>query len=453
MTTHTPKKGVARKRASSKTGRTPTAEPVNTTETTSETPLPDWGDRNPELRRRYIAAQEQLARATKRRDRRRIKTLKRELESIGREFVELNRGLIISQASRFNRNVNEDQDNVAAATLGLWEAFNRFDPDRGVAFSTFSRQHISGGVQREVRRNEFQHLSQSEFNLRKQIRLAQAQLAASMGRQPTREELAARTKIPLDKIEKVLSPSLGSLDAVIGDDGFTLGDTLEAVVNDSDDEEGIEPYLNELSDLELWVLLQRGGFLGADGISLVETADGIGIGREVARRAESRARVRVASTVIADRLGRIAQPQETAVLMTTDVEHVSEYGNSSWEDLATRYRRCADAVGSATSTNARDIAEQRLDRCGEEFMTNAVVLIAEAASRYLDPNGQAIGVAEAARAVWEAFAAWDVRTDTFPAHLRTVLTQRYRRARSSRPQVTGSAEDLWFMVSDIKTLA
>lgn len=453
MTTHTPKKGGVRKRASSNTGCTPATAPVAPTGTTSGSPTPDWGDRNPELRRRYTAAEEQLARATKRRDRRRIRTAKRELEAVGREFVELNRGLIISQASRFNRNVNEDQDNVAAATLGLWEAFKRFDPDRGVAFSTFSRQHISGGVQREVRRNEFQHLSQSEFNLRKQIRLAQSQLAASLGRQPTREELAARTKIPLDKVEKVLAPSMGSLDAVIGDDGFTLGDRLEAVVNDSDDEDGLESYLTELSDLELWVLLQRGGFLSSNGISLVETADGIGIGREVARRAESRARVRVASTVIADRVGRLAAPHEVAALMATDVEHVTEYANSPWEDLATRYQRCIDGVRAAVSRDGLATAEQRLDRLGEEFMTNAVTLIAEAAGRYLDVNGHAIGVAEATRAVWAAFVSWDVRNETFPAHLRTELAGRYRRARNSRPQATGSAEDLWVMVSDIKSLA
>jgi RNA polymerase sigma factor (sigma-70 family) len=445
MTTHTPKKKAAPKQAAATSG------PSDATTAEVKTQTTDWGDRNPELRRRYISAEQQLARASKRSDRRRTRLAKKELEAIGREFVELNRGLIISQARRFNRNVHEDQDNVSAATLGLWEAFKRFDPDRGVAFSTFSRQHISGGLQREVRRNEFQHLSQSEFNLRKQIRLAQSQLAATMGRQPTREELAAKTGIPLDKVEKVLSPALGSLDAVVGDDGFTLGDRLEAVIHDTDEGDGLEPYLSEVSDLELWVLLQRGGFLGANGISLVEAADGIGIGREVARRAESRARVRVATTVIADRLGRLAKPAEVANLMSTDVEHVVEYASSPWEDLAARYARCRKVRVSAITYDDQDNAQERLDRCGEEFMLNASTLIAEAAGRYLDAEGTPIGVDLAAREVWLAFAGWDLRVTTFPMHLRATLTQSYRRARNSRPHDVGSAKDLWSMVSDSKS--
>jgi DNA-directed RNA polymerase specialized sigma subunit len=449
-TTVSQKTGASKKQSAPKGADTdPVVEESSTTR-----PTPSWADRNPELRRRYIAVEAELDVAIAADDQALVAAKKREIERIAKEFVELNRGLVIQQARLFARNTADDDDNVSAAQLGLWEAFLRFDPDRGVAFSTFSRQHISGGVQRNVRRNEFQHLSQNEFNLRKQIRLAQAQLAARLGRQPGIEELAANCGLPLDKVEKVLSPSLASLNAVVGEDGFTLGDRLESTLLDAEDEGvSLETFLDALTDLELWVLLQRGGFLGSSGVSLVETADGIGIGREVARRAETRARIRLAASALADRLGRLPEKEEIAALMQVDLKHVTEYHTVSLEEMHARWRRCCDAVRFAGSEQERRIANERLDRCGEEFMELASEMIFDAAGRYMDTTSHAIGLTEATRLVWEAFTTWTPGESTFPAQMRDVLATKYRRTRTVTPQRTLPPDELWYLVRDVRVSA
>lgn len=460
MTTHQPRKKAAPKKAptqkasAQKAPAKQTPVPATVTEDpatdTSPRPANAWADRNPELRRRYLAVEAELAAAVAAGDESATAAKKRLIERIASEFVELNRGLVIQQARLFARNTADDDDNVSAAQLGLWEAFLRFDPDRGVAFSTFSRQHISGGVQRNVRRNEFQHLSQNEFNLRKQIRLAQAQLAARLGRQPSIEELATNCALPLDKVEKVLSPSLASLNAVVGEDGFTLGDRLESTLLDAE-EDGVslESFLDALTDLELWVLLQRGGFLGSSGVSLVETADSIGIGREVARRAETRAKIRLAASALAERLGRLPEKEEIASLMQVETKHVTEYHTVSLEEMHARWLRCCDAVRVSGSDLARRATQERLDRCGEEFMDLASEMIFDAAGRYVNSENHAIGLTEATRLVWAAFTSWTPGTSTFPAQMREVLSAKHRRTRTVTPQRTLPPDELWYLVRDM----
>jgi DNA-directed RNA polymerase sigma subunit (sigma70/sigma32) len=458
MTTHKPRKNNAsvstkatNTKAASRTTQTPARRAKKASaaqaEDASASPVA-WADRNPELRRRYLAVEVELKNADASGDTVTANAKRRELERIGREFVELNRGLAIQQARLFARNTADDEDNIRAAELGLWEAFTRFDPDRGVAFSTFSRQHISGGVQRTVRRNEFQHLSQTEFNLRKQIRLAQMQLAAKLGRQPSIEELATNCALPLEKVEKVLSPSNASLDSVIGEDGFTLGDRLESVLNDDDEGESVEDFLHNLTDLELWILLQRGGFLGSSGVSLVEAADGIGIGREVARRAETRAKVRLASAAIAERLGRLAEVSEIASLMQVEPSHVTEYNTLSVEEVHARWRRCCDALRFAGSDYEQRRASERLDRCGEEFMALVSDMVFDAAGRYVGADNRAIGTKEAVRIVWEAFLSWTPGTVTFPAQFRDALAGTYRRTRTVTPQKPLPPDELFYLVQD-----
>jgi len=408
----------------------------------------DWTDVNRELRRRYVAAEKRLAAARKKGDRRAQHRAKRELEDIGREFVQTNIGLVEKQVRRFKRNTDDDEDNRSAGMQGLWEAFLRYDVSRPTAFSTFSHQHIAGGIQREVRRNEFQHLSQNEFNLRKQVRLAQAQLAAIFGRQPTAEELAEKTKLPLAKVEKVLAPSISSLDEMVGEDGLKRLDLLESPVMEIENDDDLEPYLDALSDLELWVLLQRGGFLGPIGCSLVETADGIGIGREVARRAESRARIRVASSVLVDRLGILPSPEEIAALLRVDVDHVKEYASVSWEDMRSRWDRDSRKLVEAASSEEASALSHTLDLVGREFIENSVKIIHETGARYLDETGKPIGAISAAREAWSAFTVWDYRTESFPAFLRSTLTSRYRRGRTSARIESAAAEDLWYVVKN-----
>lgn len=58
------------------------------------------------------------------------------------ELVEKNMGLATHFASHFQASRMEYEDMVQEAYLGLIDAAERFDPDRGTKFSTYARWHI-----------------------------------------------------------------------------------------------------------------------------------------------------------------------------------------------------------------------------------------------------------------------------------------------------------------------
>ena len=61
--------------------------------------------------------------------------------------------LAISMASKFRRYGAPMNDLVQEASLGLMKAADKFDPDRGVRFSTYAMWWIRASIQEHVMRN------------------------------------------------------------------------------------------------------------------------------------------------------------------------------------------------------------------------------------------------------------------------------------------------------------
>lgn len=67
------------------------------------------------------------------------------------ELVRRNMPMVIRIASRFARNDDERMELIQAGSVGLWKAAERFDPDRGVVFSTYAWHAILHEVVRELK--------------------------------------------------------------------------------------------------------------------------------------------------------------------------------------------------------------------------------------------------------------------------------------------------------------
>lgn len=472
MPTHTPKaKATARKRKASVRKHVAPAEIPGSAEESTTGSVKDsvqesldssrtegsqltavqsvWSDRNPELRRQYLAAEEDLRVATESGDAAGVRRANRTINRISSEFVELNIGLALSQARRFTRGSANDPDHVSTALLGLWEAFLRYDPDRGVAFSTFSRRHISGALQRNVRRTEFGHMSQGDFALRQQVRLAETQLTMRLGRSPSDVELATHCGIEIERLNRVRALAATSLDAPVGDGEFTVGDRLPDVSFDDlgpDEEEALEEFFPLLSDVELWAVLQRSGYLGSLGLSLLDVADSAGIGREIIRRVEARAKIRLVTAALTDRLKRIPSVSEIADALDVDPARVEEFSSSSWQDVRTRWGRLDDLVGRAPD-HRRERLTDWLHRCGVEVFSMGHSTVMEAAGRYRLSDGSPIGVDASIRTFWDAFLSWDVRVSTFSTHVRRAFNSNFTRGRECDPQEEIDGTGMWKMIS------
>ncbi len=150
--------------------------------------------------------------------------------------------LAISMASKFRRYGAPMSDLIQEAALGLMKAADKFDPDRGVRFSTYAVWWIRAGIQDYVMRNWSMVRTGSTssqkalfFNMRRvQARLEREAAAAgeSLDGHQLREMIAREVGVPLADVEMMegrLSGSDFSLNAQqsAGEEGREWIDALE----------------------------------------------------------------------------------------------------------------------------------------------------------------------------------------------------------------------------------
>lgn len=256
--------------------------------------------RRRDLRERYRVVESSLEAAERSRNPVEAKTLQRELDAIGREFVITNRGLAGVVARRYFTSGGESRrdDYVSSATVGLWEAFLKWDPDQST-FGNFSRRYIEGRVRRSVSAEEFTETSYGDFTARPAVTAAIEALTEKLGRVPDDAEVSKEAGLPVTLVERVRRPRVGSLDAVVGQGNATLGD-LVAATDDVELDEVLEHEMwlrnltrvaGQLTPRELFVVMRRTqGLDAAPAQTLVEIAALTGLGREILRRTEVTAR-------------------------------------------------------------------------------------------------------------------------------------------------------------------
>jgi RNA polymerase sigma-32 factor len=151
--------------------------------------------------------------------------------------------LAISMASKFRRYGAPMNDLIQEAGLGLMKAADKFDPDRGVRFSTYAVWWIKASIQDYVMRNWSMVRTGSTssrkslfFNLRRvQARLERevAAMGEPIDRQLMRQRIATEVGVPLHDVEMMEGRLSGS--------DFSLNATQ------STDEEGRE-WIETLED-------------------------------------------------------------------------------------------------------------------------------------------------------------------------------------------------------------
>lgn len=185
------------------------------------------------------------------------------------EIVTMHLPLVEHLARRFRDRGEPHDDLVQVGTVGLIKAVDRFDPERGVEFSTYATPTIVGEIKRHFRDRGWSiRVPRRLQELRQQINHAQAELSQSSGRQPTVAELAAFLKVDEDEIleglESAQAYSAMSLDAgSSGDsesDTGSLTDTLgseDAALEGVEYRESLKPLLAALSERERQIIMMR----------------------------------------------------------------------------------------------------------------------------------------------------------------------------------------------------
>ena len=145
------------------------------------------------------------------------------------KFILEGQGLARSIAKNYLHGPLSAEDVIQNALVGLTKAARRFDKSFGVEFSTFAHPTIEGEIKRGFRDQGWPiRLPRAVGDNYSNIGKLRVQLEQSLGREPTRDEIAQAAGLEVDDIEtyEVLR-SVVSMDVPVGSgDGDTFKDFL-----------------------------------------------------------------------------------------------------------------------------------------------------------------------------------------------------------------------------------
>lgn len=174
--------------------------------------------------------------------------------------------LAISMAAKFKRYGAPMNDLIQEAGLGLMKAADKFDPDRGVRFSTYAVWWIKASIQDYVMRNWSMVRTGSTssqkslfFNMRRvQTRIEREAMAAgqNLDKHQLLQMIATEVGVPLHDVEMMegrLAGSDYSLNATqsVEDEGREWIDTLE---DDSEQAADLVEHDRDRAQLREWLL-------------------------------------------------------------------------------------------------------------------------------------------------------------------------------------------------------
>ncbi len=128
--------------------------------------------------------------------------------SIIEQYYPLVRRQALSMKVRLPAGVDVD-DLIQAGVEGLLSSADRFNPDSGVAFSTFAHQRIRGAMIDELRSRDW--LPRSVRRSGRELEQAIHKLQQQLGRSPEEREIAAALKMNLDDYHQLLQDTNNGL--------------------------------------------------------------------------------------------------------------------------------------------------------------------------------------------------------------------------------------------------
>jgi RNA polymerase sigma factor (sigma-70 family) len=209
-------------------------------------------------------------------------------------MIESNLGLVHTAAQPYRGRGVPYDDLVQEGILGLMQAVERFDPSRGVKFSTYAGWWIRGALIDALRQAPAIRLPEKAQRSLAAVKRAEREL-----RDPAPEAIAERTGLGAGRVRSLRGAAhvAASLDEPVGADGTPL---IELVadpdpadpwrrLDERETRRRVWSLLRVLPRRHREVLVRRYGLLDGEAQTHGQIAAGLGIGNERSRQLEHEA--------------------------------------------------------------------------------------------------------------------------------------------------------------------
>jgi RNA polymerase sigma factor (sigma-70 family) len=242
-----------------------------------------------------------------------LKSLERELtpsekmaikrgERAKQKFVNCNLRLVVHITRRYRHVVNslEMADLVQEGAVGLMRAVELFDATKGYKFSTYAYWWIRQSMQRAIDMKERAlRIPTHVVEKLSKVRKVKHQLGLTLGRKPTKEEVAAALEMTVPAMEEMLfkGQRMASLDqnVINGEGDTTILDLMHDPNQDCADDifdavdldnriDRLYQCIESLDERTQYVLRHRNGLDGADIRTSTVLAQELGVTRERVRQ-------------------------------------------------------------------------------------------------------------------------------------------------------------------------
>jgi RNA polymerase sigma-B factor len=214
--------------------------------------------------------------------------------SLRDQLIEAHLGLAEYLARRFANRGEPLDDLVQVASLGLVKAVERFDPARGLEFTTFATPTIVGELKRHFRDKGWAvRVPRRVQELHLRVTRVIDDLATELGRSPTVQEIAVRAGTTEDEVTEAVDAGSAyrsaSLDAGRSDDDETPGllgqlGQIDPEMASAERRAALGPLISELPEREQVMLYLR----FYEGMTQSEIAKHLGISQMHVSRLLSR---------------------------------------------------------------------------------------------------------------------------------------------------------------------